>query len=101
MCVESLLSNEHTRRVFAPLWLWMYLNVSCSAHHLRLGGAAFMLSSGLIIVQLRRVVWCGVSADAGETYSGCCSPRSHAVIPGERGRGGEREREPEGDELNE
>lgn len=60
MCVESLLSNEHTRRVFAPLWLWMYLNVSCSAHHLRLGGAAFMLSSGLIIVQLRRVVWCGV-----------------------------------------
>lgn len=40
----------------------------------------------------RGVVWCGASADAGETYSGCCSPRSHAVIPGERGRRGERER---------
>lgn len=46
------------------------------------GGAAFLASPVLIIIELVDECWCW------ETYSGCCSPRSRAVTPRERERRG-------------
>lgn len=51
-----------------------------------LGGITFLPSPVLIIIELVCECWCW------ETYSGCCSLRSHAVTPGERETGREKAR---------
>ena len=51
-----------------------------------LGGIAFMASPVLITIERVCECWCW------ETYSGCCSRRSHAVTPREGERGRERAR---------